>query len=404
MSVFKDHKITAKQILKLIPHELIDNLSVTTSIDHYSKVLQGNKMFYLLLYSLVENEKLSQRTLKDTFNDPIFKTLFSLDPKERICHSSISERLSKINADYFRQIYENLYETCANSLSQTEQRKHHIIRVDSTIVSDLSGRMIDGLGGLSKKKVVKYSVAFDGLLPRVFQVFTDQQYHSEDMALPELVFKDTKKETGHSNIYVIDRGLQSVQNMKSFSDNKITFIARLKENRRYVELESLMSDDESTYDLGSLILERDSRVNLYSGTKKANTVNSKGVVNEEFRLIVGASKSNTDSSYWFITNDFELSAKEVTDAYRKRWDIEVFFRFLKQEFNVRHLVSLTRNGIEVMLYMTLIAVMLVLLYKEQNEVGYKTAKRRFAMEIRNLAISMIVVHCGGDPSLYFKDS
>ncbi|KAA6322970.1 hypothetical protein EZS27_027540, partial [termite gut metagenome] len=37
-----------------------------------------------------------------------------------------------------------------------------------------------------------------------------------------------------------------------------------------------------------------------------------------------------------------------------------------------------------------------------NEIGYKTAKRRFAMELRNLIISMIAVECGGDPSLFFK--
>ena len=51
--------------------------------------------------------------------------------------------------------------------------------------------------------------------------------------------------------------------------------------------------------------------------------------------------------YWFIANEFKLSAKEITDAYRKRWDIEVFFRSIKQELNASHLVSLNKNGIAV---------------------------------------------------------
>ena len=46
--------------------------------------------------------------------------------------------------------------------------------------------------------------------------------------------------------------------------------------------------------------------------------------------------------------------------------------------------------------------MLILIYKKENKVGYKTAKRRFSIEIRNLAISMIVVNCGGDPKLFFR--
>ena len=64
-----------------------------------------------------------------------------------------------------------------------------------------------------------------------------------------------------------------------------------------------------------------------------------------------------------MTNEFELSAKEIADYYRKRWDIEVFFRFLKQELNLSHLVSMNKNGIEVMIYMTMIASMLLLIYK-----------------------------------------
>lgn len=85
------------------------------------------------------------------------------------------------------------------------------------------------------------------------------------------------------------------------------------------------------------------------------------------RLIVARSKTDPAMEYWFITNDFELTAKEITDAYRKRWDIEVFFRFTKQELNASHLISLNKNGIEVMLYMTLIVAMLVLIYKKSQQ-------------------------------------
>ena len=80
----------------------------------------------------------------------------------------------------------------------------------------------------------------------------------------------------------------------------------------------------------------------------------------------------------------------------------MFFRFLKQELNVSHLVSLNKNGITVILYMTLIVAMLVLIYKKQNGIGYKTAKRRLFMEVRNISIAMIVVQCGGNPQLLFK--
>jgi hypothetical protein len=46
--------------------------------------------------------------------------------------------------------------------------------------------------------------------------------------------------------------------------------------------------------------------------------------------------------------------------------------------------------------MTLIVAMLILIYKTANKIGYKTAKRRFKIEIRNLAIAMIIVKCNGN--------
>ena len=48
----------------------------------------------------------------------------------------------------------------------------------------------------------------------------------------------------------------------------------------------------------------------------------------------------------------------------KRWDIEVFFRFMKKELNLSHQVSLNKNGIEVMVYITMIASILLLIYKK----------------------------------------
>ena len=46
-----------------MPEAFLSKLSSTTKVDYYTKVLHGKKMFYLLLYGIIENEKLSQRTL-----------------------------------------------------------------------------------------------------------------------------------------------------------------------------------------------------------------------------------------------------------------------------------------------------------------------------------------------------
>src|SRR5690554_1339193 len=75
-----------------------------------------------------------------------------------------------------------------------------------------------------------------------------------------------------------------------------------------------------------------------------------------------SSETKTDKKFWFLTSELELSTKEATDYYRKRWDIKVFFRFLRKELNLSHLVFPKR----------------LLIYKKANHLGYKTTKRRIA--------------------------
>ena len=404
MSVFKDHKISLKQVLEFIPESLLTHLSATSKVDHYSKVLHGKKMFYLLLFCIFDNEKLSQRTLEDTFNSSGFKALFGLGEEEKVRRSSISERLSKIDSNYFKEIYEQMYGRFSELYSKTEIEKYNLIRVDSTIVADTCAKLKEGIDQKSGKKLVKFSFSFDGILPSGVEVFTGQKYSSEEAALPEAILKQVKKEEHHENIYVIDRGLQSTRVMKDFDEKSVKFIIRSKENRKFEEIESFL-DGKKSQKWDDWEVMKDSKVKLYTGkpvlNKRGNIHHREEKVETCFRLVV-IKNEKKDKEFWFLTNEFELSAKEIADYYRKRWDIEVFFRFLKQELNLSHLVSMNKNGIEVMIYMTMIASMLLLIYKKVNDLGYKTAKRRIAMELRDMITAILIIFAGGNPDKVFK--
>ncbi|TDE03636.1 IS4 family transposase [Flavobacterium sandaracinum] len=404
MTNFKDHKIPLNQVLSFIPEALLSHLSATTKVDYYSKVLHGRKLFYLLLFCIFDNDKLSQRTLEDTFNSSGFKALFGLDEDEKVRRSSISERLSKIDSNYFKEIYQQMFDRFSELYDKSEIEKYNLIRVDSTIVADTCSKLKEGIDQKSGKKLVKFSFSFDGILPSGVEVFTGQKYSSEEAALPEAILKQVKKEQHHGNIYVIDRGLQSTRTMKDFDEKSVKFIIRSKENRKFEEIESFLETVKPLKwdDWGVL---KDSKVKLFTGTpilnKREKIHYRQEKVETEFRLVVIKNQKN-NKEFWFLTNEFNLSAKEISDYYRKRWDIEVFFRFLKQELNLSHLVSMNKNGIQVMVYMTMIASMLLLIYKKANDLGYKTAKRRIAMELRDLITAILIVFAGGDPDKVFK--
>ncbi|SEH71361.1 Transposase DDE domain-containing protein [Paenimyroides aquimaris] len=317
MSVFKDHKISLKQVLEFIPEALLSHLSTTTKVDYYSKVLHGKKMFYLLLFCIFDNEKLSQRTLEDTFNSSGFKALFGLGEEEKIRRSSISERISKIDSNYFKEIYEQMYGQFSALYSKTEIEKYNLIRVDSTIVADTCNKLKEGIDQKSGKKLVKFNFSFDGILPSGVEVFTGQKYSSEESALPEAILKQVKKEEHHDNIYVIDRGLQSTRTMKHFEEKSVKFIIRSKENRKFEELESFLDEKDQKWDDWKLI--KDSKVKLYTGkpilNKRGNIHHREEKVETDFRLVI-IKNETTSKEFWFLTNEFELSAKEISDYYK----------------------------------------------------------------------------------------
>ncbi|NGM74886.1 transposase, partial [Sphingobacterium sp. SGL-16] len=314
MSVFKDHKISLSQVLAFIPEALLSHLSATTKVDHYSKVLHGKKMFYLLLFCIFDNERLSQRTLEDTFNSSGFKALFGLGEEEKVRSSSISERLSKIDPRYFKEIYEQMYQQFSGLYSKTEIEKYNLIRVDSTIVADACAKLKEGIDQKSGKKLVKFSFSFDGILPSGVEVFTGQKYSSEESALPEAILKQVKKEEHHQNIYVIDRGLQSTRTMKEFEEESVKFIIRSKDNRKFEEMESFL-DAKTSLKWDDWEVLKDSRVKLYTGSpiqnKRGKLHYRQEKVEIDFRLVVIKSQK-TNKEFWFLTNEFQLSAKEIS--------------------------------------------------------------------------------------------
>ena len=251
-------------------------------------------------------------------------------------------------------------------------------------------------------KQLKYTVAFDGLTACDFKVYNEPTYTSEDMAIPEVVKLNAAKEGSVTNIYTFDRGVASIKNFASFTTDNISFVGRLRTCRRYDIISSDQLPEEEK-DLGELALISSQIVHLYGKHEMDPKNQYRLIIAERKEKIVTINRGKVkENTFYFFTNNLALSPKEIADIYKQRWDIEVFFRFIKQELGASHFLSVSENGIKVVLYMTLIASMLLLLYKKTNDLGYKTAKRRFTIELWETIVKIIVKECGGDPALMNK--
>ena len=390
--------ITVKELLSVIPDDKISTLAANTHVDYCTKVLYGRSVFYMILYSLLESDRTSLRTMEDIFNSAKFKFLFNLDQSKTVRYSSISERLSVMDVSFFEKLFEHFYNQLSQLYSRQELDKYNLVRVDSTMVAETSSRLSQGMtvGKIGNKKVTKqqakFTVAFDGILPCNVGLFLDQSQLNECLTIPQVIRDHASKYK--QQIYVFDRGVNKRIVFDELQGEAIDFVTRLNPGASYQSVEVLEQDDRL---IGDLKLLKDEIVYLYNWVNNRKT---KELTKETFRLITTENKDG--EILLFLTNLKEEKAENITALYRKRWDIEVFFRFVKQELNFSHFMSTNENGIKIILYMTLILSMLLLIYKRLNNIGYKTAKRRFGIELDELIIAMIVRFCGGDPSLVFR--
>lgn len=238
-------------------------------------------------------------------------------------------------------------------------------------------------------------MGYDGFSVRLAEVLDEPAYLSEDVAMPEVIDGMIKKDPEHRNLYVFDRGLASLYAYDSMSRRHAKFVGRIKTNRKMETVRVLEIPEADRDAPEKLELDGDRVVHLHeTGSRRYGTV--------EYRVITAHFKESRDTTrprnkgkcrrventLCFITNDMDLSAKEVVGICRRRWDIEVFFRFLKQELSFSHFLSVNRNGLQVILYMTLITAMLLMIYKKLNGMGYSMAVFTFAMEMEDYLIGL----------------
>lgn len=151
---------------------------------------------------------------------------------------------------------------------------------------------------------------------------------------------------------VFDRGYLDYKKFDSYCNNGTRFVSRLKSNAIVETLEEFPTNPDS-------LIKKDYKVILgKDGTTK---------MQHPLRLI--ETEDTEGKPVIIITNDFELSAEELSDIYRYRWQIELFFKWIKQHFCVKHFYGLSQQAVENQLLIALIAYCLMMLLKIKT--GYE---------------------------------
>lgn len=384
-------RIDVKEILGYISEEHLDFFAQETMVDWNSKKLKGKELFKLCVFGVLNENRASSRVFENFYENHFFCKYAQIPKNKSVSHSSIAERIGKINVDYFEKLYNYTVTVFQNKLNEKDKIKLSLY--DSTITSLSASLLSFGMQNGQKNKKgeqgknsIKFTVGFNGL-PFNVKFHKDQKMISEDLALGDILEEHIANK---KDIAVFDRGMKDRKKMVELCDDQKYFVTRIYKSSKY-EVEKGSEVIPLDFENDILKLTKHSKVHLYCKQKKTKIV---------FRLVEGILKSDGEKIL-FLSNlpENEFTANQIAEIYKRRWDIERFFRFIKQELNFKHYFSRQWNGIQVMIYIILIASILLLSYIKLNKLkGYKIPKMSFCNQLQNEIIQQVIIHCGGDPS------
>lgn len=265
--------------------------------------------------------------------------------------STFSEANLRRSSKVFEEIYMSVYRNHARYLTDSHLSNADLKRlyiIDSTTIS-LFKNILKGVGrnplngkkkgGIKAHTMIKASENVPCLVRYSEASKHDHMFLEDAMSL----------ESG--SIITFDKGYVDYAKYQEFTERKIWYVTRLKENASYkARMEYDIPDDA---DSGVL---KDEEITLFFGAKKSQEHQSRRIAYWD---------SENERLFEFITNNFELPAEKIALIYKKRWQIELLFKQLKQNFPLKYFLGNNENAIEIQIWASLLANLLMTLVKSK---------------------------------------
>jgi hypothetical protein len=302
--------------------------------DHRSRSLKCWDQFIYILFGQLSSRD-SLRNTVETFNTH-FRKHYHLGTTQ-VSRSTLSDANNK--RDY--RIYQDLYfltlkrvQSVAPKYKLKLNGKFYIL--DSTTI-DLCLRLFPWARFRKNKGAVKLHTLLDtdGPLPEFLEI-TDGKVHDSTVA------KTLNIPPG--SYLAIDRAYHDFKQYNTYNNNNIRFVTRKKTNAKYAVLESLKVDGND-----GIISDQIVEFTSYQTHKKY----------PEPLRIIRFWDSESDKELEFLTNDFELDAMTISQIYKARWDIELFFKTIKQNLKIKRFIGNSPNAVWTQVWIALIAYLLV---------------------------------------------
>ena len=335
------------QILNLLDRAKINRTAIENQSDRYYKKFKTMDHLITIIYVVLSGcNSLREITgIMLACEGKINHLGIKYFPKR----STISDANRKRNSNVFSKIYYGLYHKYRKIISDSKL-KHTVFNdlkiVDSTTIS-LFCEILKGVGrnplNGKKKGGIKMHTMINASedVPTLVR-FTSAATHDHTF------LKNLELKKG--SIVVFDKGYNDYNQYLQWSLEGVYFVTRQKDNAVWASIEEFEIPEGT--DNGVL---KDEKIRIEKDGKSI-----------ELRRIVYWSEEHK-KMYEFITNNFELAAETIAEIYKRRWQIELLFKRLKQNFPLKYFLGDTQNAIEIQIWVSLIVQLLMLVIQKQAQ-------------------------------------
>lgn len=336
------------QIINLVSRSAINRISKEYDVDRYVKKFDGYTHFVTMLYAVLKDYTSLREVCINLLSDA--HKLKHLGIDYCVNKSTFADANKRRSSKFFEAIYMNLYKRYAPSLSDSCLNKQQLSRlyiVDSTTIS-LFKQILRGAGRNpkhgKKKGGIKAHVVIrsDEDVPCLVK-YTAAAKHDHML----LKYLDLPK----GSFLTFDKAYVDYAAYERFTQNTIYYVTKLKSNAKYVsDIEIDIPDN-----IDSSII-KDEIIYFNYGKQKKNKHKTRRIAqwdNDKRKVIV------------YISNNFELDAESIVNIYKKRWQIELLFKRLKQNYPLKYFLGDNVNAIEIQIWTAMIANLLMSIIKSK---------------------------------------
>ena len=342
------------QVIKLLDKSRILQISRENGGERYTKRFNGWIHLVVMLYAIIMRFDSLREITASLLTEA--RKLSHIGITFKIGRSTLADANKRRSEAIFESIYRDTYATYRHVLSsdsrmgKTPQWMRRLQIIDSTTITLFSNLIFKGVGRHPKNGKKKGGIKVHTVIHANEGVPSDIRFTS---AATNDSFMLKPSSLSKGDIIAMDRAYIDYEKFEQLTEKQVIYVTKMKKSLRYEIL------GDTIYQTPEGVMEV--RVQEVRFTKKkqgGETI----VHNARIITYVDVRKHKLIS---LLTNDMEFDPSEIIEIYRRRWEIELLFKQIKQNFPLKYFYGESANAIKIQIWVTLIANLLLMVMQKQ---------------------------------------